>query len=174
MKTFITLVAKSPWSKGRYGPHHHQDWVRACGIAAKEVAQNPEAEILVVDGFQAQRQASDLELYCKELVRLKVDPERIRTINQGNETVAQLEIVEEQATKEKARVLLISTFLHYLRVRWLCRGLGYEHRVAWGIPRPREAVTDIILMFIFPILDLLDLRPWFQRQVTGRREDGKL
>ncbi len=174
MKTLIVPLPKSPWSTGRIGPREWQDWSRECRLAANLIATIPNAEILIVSGMAAERHPRDADLYQQELLAQQVPEARLRIIREGVETIEQLEHVERLAREEGARVILISTFLHFPRVRWLCRGMEYAHRIAWGLPRPREALTDMILAVAFPLLDLLGLRTWFQRKTKDHRKAGKL
>jgi hypothetical protein len=111
-------------------------------------------------------------IYLSTLRRLGVNDKDIIVIEKTHETVEQIEIVTEYAKENNAKLIIISTFLHYLRVRWLCRGFVVEHHGAFGIPRPREAVTDIILTLIFPVIDLIGKKKWFSEKVGMRRVKG--
>jgi vancomycin permeability regulator SanA len=169
---YILPLTKSPHARGRFGARKLQDYYRGLEIAVKELKANPEAKILVLSAFQQKGDLPEREIYKNCLLELKVPEERILVDVSGYETIGQIERMRK-LVDEGSSVVIVSTFMHYPRVRWLCRSLPrVSHRIAWGIPRPSELVTDIILNVAFPILDVCGLRTWFVHKVTARRQGG--
>ncbi len=173
-RTYIALIPKSPWRKGRIGPAARQDWVSACDDAAKLAKQMPDAKIIVADAYVERGERPDLELYQAALEEAGVPKNQQHLTSEGMETIGHIEALNRIARAEDVDLLIVSTFLHYPRVRWICRGQGHQHRAAWGIPRPKEALTDLVLTILFPLLDRLGLRQQFLKRVTKRRESGEL
>jgi hypothetical protein len=151
-----------------------QDWHATISKAAELYRQDPtHTRIAVITSFQATGDRSEMAIYKDALAGLRVPSHAILRITEGNETLRQLEVVEKLRSDIDAQLTIISTCLHYPRVRWLCRGKGYQHHVGWGIPRPKEAITDILLAIAFPlIIDPLGLRDWFTKKVVSRRASG--
>ena len=169
-KTVICLLPESPWSKGRIGPEKWQDWYRGCLLAAKITNGTKNCFIIMPSGFKKDEYV-ETEFYHKILCDM-VPEEKIKTIFQGSETISQLDAFFNQ--KYDGKIIIVSTFLHFSRVWWLCRGKGVKHKVVFGIPRPKEMIADIILTFVFPIIDILGMRQWFLKKVSARRESGKI
>ncbi|MGC9602345.1 MAG: ElyC/SanA/YdcF family protein [Minisyncoccia bacterium] len=172
----IIPLTKSPHFTGRYGPVEWQDWYRGL-VKAKTLlelykAQGVPAKILVLSAVQVTSEKSEVEIYTWALKKLGVDDGDIMVINKTQETIEQTEMVA-MFIKKGIQVVIISTWLHYLRVRWLCRGLKAKHYIVWGIPRPREAITDIMLTVLFPPIDLCGGREWFLKKTRERRLAGK-
>ena len=169
-KTSVVVIPKSPWSQGRIGPRELQDWYRGCILAAKIVNSAPNYHVVVASGFK-NGEYIETEFYHKILCEM-VSKEKIYTISYGVETISQLDAFFSQ--RYDGKIIVISTFLHFPRVWWLCRGKGVKHKVVFGIPRPKEMIADIILTFVFPIIDILGMRQWFLKKVSARRESGKI
>lgn len=167
MSRFIVLLPKTPWSQGRVGPEHLQDWYRSTRVA-QDLARDLSAPVVVPSAHVDPWYARDIDHY--QLHFMHHAPMRlVRYLEEGVETIGQIEAFERLVSeRNKTTVHVVSTWLHYPRVRWLCRGRGYVHYPVFGIPRPAEAVTDLMLMVVFPILDLLGYRQWF-RDYSERR-----
>lgn len=169
----ILPLPKSAHPSGRVGPIEVQDWYRGLVKATLLLEKYRPAKILVLTAFHAVGEEPEMAIYLSALKRLGVDKNDIIVIEKARETIEQIEISTNYVKENNAELVIVSTFLHYLRVRWLCRGLNIEHHIAFGVPRPYEAVTDIILTVIFPIIDLLEKKKWFSEMVGKRRAKGK-
>lgn len=171
--TLIFPVPKSPHTAGRIGPTRCQDWYRAVvrSVALAEASSSP--AFLIVTAFYAAHENREAIIYGNA-IRALVPNAHILVIPQGLETVEQIEVALAFAKQTRQSIYLVSTLLHFPRVWWLARGNSARHRVVVGIPRPREAVTDIVLAFLFPLLDLAGLRQWFLYRARRRRQRGKI
>lgn len=170
----LAIVTKSPWPEGRYGPLEWQDWIRACIDAALWKKAMPKAQIVVPCATQPVVGPPEVEYYVQAFRGLGYEIEAIR---EGYETLAQIKIFGRLAKERNADLVLFTTWTHYPRVVWICWRCGVKARkfvVAWGIPRPREALTDLVNTFLYPALDLCGLQKWFKDKVIKRRLKGKL
>lgn len=165
----VVLLPKSPRPKrGRVGREYWQDWYRGC-VKAVALATEHNAQILVASAFKADG-IPEAEFYQEVLEG--IDATDIVVIKEGLETIGQLDAAFKAATGKN--LIVVSSILHFPRVRRLCRGKGVQHKVVWGIPRPSEAIADIFLTFLFPIIDLFGWRGRFQRWSIRRRVAGKI
>jgi hypothetical protein len=165
-------LTKSPHTKGRIGPHTWQDWYRSL-VKTKRISPffRP-YEVLILSNFQVAGSAHEVDLYLEACRNLGID--NLLPVREAYETMGQLDYAFARAAREKKRLVVISTWFHFPRVWWLCRGHSVKHVVAYGIPRPFGAITDIVLTFVFPILDILGMRKWFKDRLDSRRVGGKL
>lgn len=172
----IIPLTKSPFDKGRVGPRNWQDWY--CGITAAlnysyEVAGS---QILVLSDVHVSGQKSEVQIYTEALRFMGCNNPRI--IHEGQETIGQIEYVVKLAREENEELVFFVSVLHYPRVAWICRDYTDSVKIrivpVWGIPRPKEAITDFVLIFLYPILDSLipSFKEWFQNRVVRRREAG--
>src|SRR3989344_2864013 len=145
--TIIVPIIKSPHSKGRIGPEKFQDWFRGLKKAVS-IAIKSDGEILVISDAQYTNQSHESDLYCKALAKLSQI--RHRVIRNGRETTEQVDLSFKLAEVEKKELVFISTFFHYPRVQlliWRCKSkklkVRVSHYISFGIPRPREMLTDI-------------------------------
>lgn len=169
--TLIVPLTKNPNPKGRIGDECEQDWYRGCFEAVLLEKQNRDSTIVVVSNV-TDNDFSEPDKYAETLQ--KMGARSITMVREAFETVRQIEVIEriERIVQEEG-FIIVSTWTHYLRVRWLCRGKGWRHVVVGGIPRPREIVTDAILTFAYPLIELLGGRDWYLSWVEGRRGQGK-
>ncbi|MBA3789029.1 YdcF family protein [Patescibacteria group bacterium] len=173
MPYILLPLTKSPWPRGRIGPPQMQDWYGSLNTCLSLLKKYEPSKILILSSFQAAGELSEIEWYQWALEDLSIPSEDVLYISQAKETSEQIEIASSLAKEQDAELIIISTFLHYPRAQWLCRGKGFRHCVGWGIPRPKEALTDIVLTFVFPVLDLLGQKEWFKNKVATRRGRGK-
>lgn len=189
MKTLILLLTKGP-HRWRPGPRRWHDWVRSCELAL-ELRKKYGAEIYVPSAVKIEGHMSEFDLYGYEFLRLGLGLKEMastadyRVLTDGlgqvaatierraQETIGQIEAACELVARRDASILVVSTWTHFPRVLYLCRGKGFAHRVAFGIPNPLEACTDMALALLFPLLDLLGLGEKFQRWATAHRKSGK-
>lgn len=168
----ICILAKSAIPrKGRYGPDHLQDWYGECVKACRLMTS--EGKIFISTAFECNGQ-SEAEVYENTLKEMGIKENQMEICCQGVETTEQLEAIYMVAAREKEVPVIISTFLHFPRVWWLTRGKKVEHRVAFGIPRPWEAVTDLGLTIAYPLIDVLGLKNKFLAYTKTRRKKGKI
>ena len=168
-EVIVVLLPKSPRPKrGRVGPEEWQDWYRGC-VRAVALASEQNAPIVVPSAFRTGN-VSEADFY--RIVLKKMGAADVEAVDEGLETIGQLEAVFKAAAGKK--LIVVSSILHFPRVWWLCRGKGVQHSVVWGIPRPSEAIVDIVLALIFPIVDLLGWRSKFQKWSVRRRKAGKI
>jgi hypothetical protein len=171
---FIVPLTKSPApSRGRIGPTKWQDWYRGLVLTAKLVKKNPDSKILIISDFKVPNCRTDAVIYTQALLKLGVPSGRIKIIRREFETCGQIEVALDIAKENE--VVFISSLLHSPRVLWLTFGIQNCQRktIFFGIPRPDEALTDIVLAGLFPLIDLCRLRKWFLTKVTNRRATGK-
>lgn len=174
MKIILPL-SKSPHASGRIGNKEMQDWYQGLVLAKSLLNRyQSDSKILVLTALQVKGEKSEQEMYLSTLFKLGIKKDDIIVVNMGIETIEQVEGAITIAQEHNAELVIISVFLHYPRVRWLSRGhKEIYHKIVWGIPRPREVVTDLILMFIFPAIDMLGLKMWFLKNLKERRSGGK-
>lgn len=168
--TLICLLPKSPVPRrGRIGPVHFQDWYRSC-VLATQLAKELKGTVLVPTAFTSMGE-SEADVYLSALRELGAD---VQIVRRGFETVEQLDVAVEAA--ERKSLIIVSTFLHFPRVWWLTRGKkNVSHRVVYGgLPRPKGVIADLILIIIFPVIDLLGWRKNFLSFLEQRRKRGQL
>ncbi len=174
----MLLVAKSPIpTRGRIGKKQHQDWYRAVEIGVGIVRNDPKSRLLLVTGFSTPDEGTEMDCYLSTLKEFGIEAGDIIRIREATETVGQLAGAKSYANQNHNELTIVCTFLHAARVKYLCwrSGLKGDIKVAvLGWPRPQEALTDLILTFVFPLLDLIGQREWFLRKVGARRSSGKL
>jgi vancomycin permeability regulator SanA len=170
---FVFPVCKSPFTKGRIGEARHQDWFQGLKKAVR-LSKKLRAKTLVISGFTATGSMSEADCYRRALCALGNGDDEMVLIRQGQETTEELEIAINLAEEENAKLVVVSTLFHYPRVRWICRGKKAEHHMAIGLPRPKEMITDIILWFVYPIIEKIGKKDEFTNWLKNRRDGGKL
>ena len=117
-----------------------------------------------------------MKIYCDAASDIGISETILRKIPYGYETIGQVEYVGELAKQENANIIFISSLSHFPRVWWICKRAGIiaQHKIAFGIPRPTEIISDTALIFLYPIIDLFGMKKWFQRKLIQRRKEGKL
>lgn len=172
MAQLILPLTKGP--QDRVGPRTRQDWY--CGlIKAHELLQaDPSAKILVISNVHVAGRPHEATVYAEALQEFGVSNGDVVVIRQAQETIEQLHLAAGIAQKLKKELVIISTWLHYPRVRWICwwDGIAATHHAAFGIPRPGEAIRDVALWVIFPLVDLFGKRELFLKKVEERRLKG--
>lgn len=186
----IMIMSKSAWPEGRNGEHEDQDWVlvvkKAIEIYRESVSAGIPAVMVAVTGFKNKSSAfSEIHYYREELMRRGFeDGEGVEFLSQGIDTTTQLLAAYRFAKAHNACMYVVSTQLHFVRVSWITwwdkvkglHDLDIKHFVPdrVGIPRKEEIKNDLILMFLFIIIDILGLRSQFLAYVEKRRATGKL
>lgn len=173
MKTIIGILTKSPHPKGRIGKVESQDWYIQCKQAALLHGKISNSQIVITSALQVKDALPEEKYYTDVLNHL--GPNYI-SLGKGVETIEQLRIFKEYIEKNNSVLILLVTWTHFLRVKWLVYRVNLpicKYIISWGIPRPKELITDIILTFVYPIIDLIGKGEWFRRRVVDRREGGK-
>ena len=167
----IVPLTKSPWQRGRIGRLEYQDWYR--GLIKAITYRGTSDKIAIISGFKSNQAAgmSEIEFYREALEALRFDPQHAIYSDHGLETTSQIRLAHEMARALKARLVIVSTWTHYLRVRWIARGINATHVIAWGLPRPRELLTDILLTFVYPIIEIAGAHTRFIERVHQRRRE---
>ncbi|KND47927.1 MAG: hypothetical protein AB199_04185 [Parcubacteria bacterium C7867-004] len=154
--SIIFALHKSPYPK-RKGPSHWADWYRGC-LKAVDIqrvldASGVTSEMLVLTDAQYKGGLHEVDYYTAAFDELGAH--NVRVIRKCYETVRQIEMALQISQNEDKDLIVISTWVHYLRVCWLLRGSGATHRIAFGIPNLQYAIADVILTFAFPVIDLV-------------------
>lgn len=171
----IMPLPKTAWKKGRIGPENLQDWFVAIKMAKDMLEIYKPSKVIVVSGLQVSGQNPEADNMVQALKELGVSNENIVIIKNGVETIGQINLARKYARSNGYKLVIISSWIHYPRVRWITKKMmGVKNLFAFGIPRPKEVLTDSILTFLFPIIDLLGLRKAFLDATTKRRLSGKL
>ncbi|MDO8584873.1 MAG: hypothetical protein Q7R85_01990 [bacterium] len=172
-ENFVLLpLTKGPCAKGRVGPRTWQDWYRSMVLAKRLQPRYGQAPVLILSNLQVAGERHEEDIYVAAAEELGIS--NLVVVREAYETMGQLDYALDVARRERLMLVVISTWLHFPRVWWLCRERGVKHHIAWGIPRPSLAVADLILTIAFPILDILGLRGWFRRRLESRRVKGNL
>lgn len=174
----IVIVPITKFPGDRKGPAQEQDWYEAVKHAKKLLdwfhnKGNP-AFILVLSDVKVDGYPHEADTYLEALLEIGVDEKDIEVVKEGQETVGQIEWLKQNYAGSE--IWLLSVRIHAPRVRYICRRLGLKanHKtIREGRKRTREAVTDFILNFAFPIIHFLGLTKWFQKLVIKRRKQGK-
>ncbi len=177
----IIPVTKGPHPQGRIGPLEWQDWYLQL-VRTVSLSCEMSAGILVISDVHIDGAEHEAYYYCDVLYQLgcspcsdftKLEAGQYIDLRECQETIGQMERVKEICHEYGFNPIFVSTWFHYFRVRWLTRGMKATHYVSFGLPRLLEAITDMILTFAFPVIDLAGKRRWFQEKIVGRRESGK-
>lgn len=174
MKTIIVPLTKSAWMKGRIGKMEKQDWFLGLKKALILRDTITDSEVIIVSNVKIPYQPSEIEMY--RMAAKKLGAEKIRMVSECFDTISQIDWSFQTAKKENGRLIFISTWTHWLRVQWILLRLKQrvvKHLICWGRPRPRELLTDLILTFLFPMIDMLGMRKKFLDTVKKRRLAGK-
>jgi hypothetical protein len=170
----ICPLTKSPHQRGRIGSKMRQDWYVACQEVAEMAATYPEARVLVLSDVQIKGEEHEAEIYRQALLGLGVPEERLIVEYQEHETIGQVYHAIGKAREMNTRVTFVASVVHIPRVWWLTRqAKDVDYVLTDGWARPREFVTDLALVFLFPLIDLCGQRKWFQDQVRNRRKGGR-
>lgn len=172
MRTVIGILTKATFPEWRLGPEWAQDWYRQC-VAAVRMSRKTGDEVVTTSCFVSKSGVSDEDEYIRVVNQLG---RRITALHKGLDTMGQLMAMKEYADKNSAHLVIVVTLLHYPRVLWLCHRKRVKVAffvVSGGIPRPREAVTDLVSIFFYPVIDLLGLGDKLTGWVQARRQMGK-
>ena len=174
-------LSKSSWLEGRIGPEKYQDCFRLVKFSIDLLIENKVDKILLLSDFKSkQSNKSELEYMEDVCKKFNVDNNKVEIEKYGYDTLSQLKFTLNLSSKNNDELLILSSPLHYPRVRWITYRLNKKYKVkvsnkiAWGIPRLRDAIFDLPLIFAYPIIDLLGLSVWFTNHMKVRRDKGYL
>ncbi len=170
-KYLIVPIVKSPhMDSGRIGPKCKQDWYVGLEMAVKLHKDLRSSQIAVITDFTTNG-IHEADIYDQALLANGIEDHLI--YREGLETIGQIEAAKKIAEEGGQKLVLISTFLHRPRVEYYA-GKGVLHRTAWGIPRPKEVIRDILMIPLAPIIRNFGLEERFMKRVTRRRTNGIL
>ena len=112
--------------------------------------------------------------------RHNVKKEKLYIEEYGYDTLSQLRFTLNICKINNQNLLIVSSLTHYPRVIWIVNRLNkkykvnVKHEIALGIPRLHDALYDIPLILIYPIIDLLGFSDKFSRIIKNRRANGYL
>jgi len=173
-------LSKSSWIEGRIGPEKYQDYFL---IVKKSInlLKNKSDQILLLSDFKSkQAKNSELENMINICKSFNVNESNIIVKKYGYDTLSQIEFSLDLCKETKNDILIISSLLHYPRVRWITYRINkkynvcVEHKIALGIPRVNDLVFDIILMFTYPVIDMFGYSKRFTDHMKIRRDKGYL
>jgi vancomycin permeability regulator SanA len=174
-------LSKSSWLEGRIGPEVYQDCYRIVKISIDLLNKNKIDKILLLSDFKSKQSTkSELEYITEICQKHNVNHNNLHIEKYGYDTLSQIKFTLSLCKENKNDLLIVSSLLHYPRVRWIAYRVNKKykvntkHKVALGIPRVRDAICDILLIFIYPIIDLLGYSLWFTKHMKIRRDKGYL
>ncbi|MBC7981446.1 YdcF family protein [Candidatus Parcubacteria bacterium] len=174
-------LSKSSWLEGRVGPPKYQDCFRLVKNSIDLLNAGKVDTILLLSEFKSKQSTkSELEYIAGVCEKFNVDKDKLHIEEYGYDTLSQIKFTLDLCSKNKDDLLILSSATHYPRVRWIAYRenkklkVNVAHKIAWGIPRPRDAVFDIVLIFAYPVVDLLGYSERFTNHMKIRRDKGYL
>ena len=173
-------IAKSNWPEGRVGPEKLQDSYRIIKVAVNFVKNETVDKLLIFSAFKT-KHVKKIELDCMiDTCKFEKLPEGkmiVRSV--GYDTISVIQYAIDVCKDDSADLLIVSSQFHYPRIRWITsrmdtKGVLVTHKMVWGITRPQETLTDILLIFIYPVIDLFGFSLWFTNHMKIRRDKGCL
>lgn len=167
------IVVKSPWAAGRWGQRSGQDWYRQCVIATRWA--DPQKDVIAVYSANMLPGTSTPEVDLYQQAVKEIDGRDVDVAARGTETVSHICALAEHAHELQTDLVLVTTWTHWLRVRYIAHRYGIRARflTAWGLPRPRELVTDAFLAILYPLICMLGRERAFLDGLEQRRQSGK-
>ncbi len=173
-------IAKSNWPEGRVGPTKMQDSYIILKVAADLARKNIVDKLLIFSAFKT-KNVKKIELDCmiEACKEEKVPEEKMIVRSVGYDTVSVIKFSIDFCKEQEADLLIVSSQFHYPRIRWIAwrlnkKGVVMRYKIVFGIPRPQEMITDVALIFLYPIIDLLGYAEWFTKHMHVRRDKGYL
>lgn len=173
-------LSKSSWIEGRIGQEKYQDYYRIVKIAIDFLNDNKVDKIILLTDFKSNKAIkSELQNIIDICNKYRFDKEKLYVKEYGYDTLSQVKYTLDLCIKDKQDLLIVSSFTHYPRVRWIAwrmnkNKINIKHKIGWGIPRLSDVVFDIVLIFIYPIVDLLGYSDSFTKHMKIRRDKGYL
>src|SRR5689334_10546083 len=141
-KSVIAILTKSPHPEGRKGRKDLQDWYKECKDAFSLYKNTPESEVVVTSAVKINGAKREEDYYREVLEEMGINAVYL---NKGLETTEQLEVFKKYVEENKAKLILIVTWTHILRVLWVAKRMKIpvsKYKISLGLPRPRELITD--------------------------------
>lgn len=171
----IVPIPKNPYS--RIGPVEWQDWFRqtqrTVRIARELEEKGGEAVIAILSDFQPKGKPSEIEIYTRAFHSLAPNL-KVLSYRETNDTLGQVERSFELQKELGAKLVFVSAWMQYPRVRYLAHGRQALHFGAFGIPQPAFALIDPICIVLQPVVQALGLGAFFQKLIVRRREKGRV
>lgn len=174
-------LSKSSWPEGRIGKEEFQDYFRIVKKTIDLLRENKVDKILLLSNFKAKKASkSELENMIDICDKHNVEREKLHIEEYGYDTLSQLKFTLNICNINNQDLVIISSLTHYPRVKWITNRLNkkykikVQHKIILGIPRIHDALYDIPLMFIYPIIDLLGYSDEFSENIKRRRDSGHL
>lgn len=166
-------IPKSPYY--RLGPLRWQDWhrqvERTIAIARDLQRSGNRAEIAILSRFEPKGESSERELYLRLFNELAPELSVIG-YKETIDTVEQVERSFGLGAEKGARIIFVSTWMHYPRVIYLAHGRKAGHYGAFGLPSPIFALIDPLAMIFQPLAMACGLGGFFGRLTAERRDKG--
>jgi hypothetical protein len=167
------VLAKGPYPP-RSGERYDADWYRtviiAAGVKRSLEAKDQNAEILILCDAQYEGGRPEADYYVEALnEQLEYAP---RVIIYGHDTVTQLEWALRIARAEKKELIVVAAWIHAWRARWILRGTGTHICAVNGKGHPQYVRWDIILLFLYPFIELIGLKNAFLAYGERKRKGG--
>lgn len=156
----------------RFGPERWQDWFQVF-LKATKVARELSAQILITSSFEVSGTA-EADIFITLLQNLNFQHTQILEKRTATETIGHLETALTVAEELNAQLIVVSSNFHYFRALWLCRNKNVKHIWVWGLPLPRELLTDLILSVVFPPIHILGMEKRFRQLIENRRKKGQI
>ena len=169
MANLLVPLTKSPWSKGRWGKKENQDWYVGLVKTKNYLNEREGDRIALISNVYGENQEYEIDIYKRNIMDLGVSEECLICAKECFETSGQINRAIELSKELDLNLVLISSAFHYPRVMWLVGDENVEHLIFFGIPRPLELITDMILSFVYPVIDVFGLNEVFTRLVIYKR-----
>lgn len=173
MKTLIVPLTTSPHVR-RLGPRKYWDIVRRARRTVelyREYSRNGLCQILVLSKVHVAGHLPEADLSVELLEEW--GQTKIRIVRECFQTKSQVEYIKDLAAREGwEKVVFVCTWLHYLQVRHLARGMEAEIHGVFGMPYLRESLVNVVWtvgQFILPTR----LAKSIENFVEERRAFGK-
>lgn len=174
-------LSKSSWPEGRIGKEESQDYFIIVKNSIDLLKNNKVDKILLLSNFKYKNaNKSELDNMIDICNKHSVDKNKLHIEEYGYDTLSQLKFTLDLCSRNKDDLLIISSFTHYPRVKWIAwrinkkYNVNVKHKIGWGIPRIHDFIYDIPLIFIYPVVDLLGLSNKFSNIIRVRRGNGHL
>jgi hypothetical protein len=135
-------------------------------------ARGDTSEILIVSDARYEGWRPEPEIYKEALEKLGA--KRIRIDPDCYDTISQLLKALQIAKQEHKHLIVLATWMHYLRAEWILLGEDAELRVSYGIPLLWYAGMDVLLTMLVPLIDMIGLRSRYLAYAKKKRDAGKV
>lgn len=180
-KRAILAMSKSAWPEGRIGRADEQDWYLVVKEAVRLYKQGSKDDvILAITGFNGpELKHPEIYYYRQTLVGFGlIEGSDFLIFPEGTDTLTQLGVAVRFAKDHSMKLVVVSTKLHVLRIKWIC----FWDKISalnvtppeLGIPRRKEILNDIVMTILHPFIDMFRLRPTYLELLAKRRAKGKL